>query len=82
MVLVRERRINLTVKIGKELEQRIMLRDSSIGGMVLECLGVQGSGKTSFMLSIAEDIINDYPDELIFWRDSYYSQCQFNRFKN
>jgi len=79
---VRERRINLTVKIGKELEQRIMLRDSSIGGMVLECLGVQGSGKTSFMLSIAEDIINDYPDELIFWRDSYYSQCQFNRFKN
>ena len=78
---MRERRTNLTIKIGKELEGRIMQRDSAIGGMVLECLGVQGSGKTSFMLSIAEDVTHTYPKELVFWRDSYYSQCQFNRFK-
>lgn len=79
--MARKRRTNLTIKIGQDLERRIMLRDSAIGGIVLECLGVQGSGKTSFMLSIVQDIISTYPDELVFWRDSYFSQCQFNRFK-
>jgi hypothetical protein len=33
------------------------------------------------MLSIASDIMK-HSDELVFWRESTSSQCQFNRFKN
>lgn len=79
--MARRRKTSLTIKMGQDIKRRIMLRDSAIGGIVLECLGVQGSGKTSLMLSIAQDIVQTYPNELVFWRDSYFSQCQFNRFK-
>lgn len=68
--------------MGQKIKDRIMSRDESLGGIVLEILGVQGSGKTSLMLSLAEEIIKTNKDELVFWRESTQSQCQFNRFKN
>ncbi len=79
LLLVKRKQISLTDKIGKQIYERVMARDSALGGIVLETLGVQGSGKTSLLLSIAEQIMSTYPKELIFWRDSFYTQCQFNR---
>jgi hypothetical protein len=60
----------------------IMSRKESQGGVTNEILGPQGSGKTSLMLSYACRIMEENPDELIIWKDSYQSQCQFNRLKN
>ena len=48
----------------------------------MEILGPQGTGKTSLMLNYACRIMEEHPDEIIIWRDSYKSQCQFNRLKN
>jgi len=74
--------MKLTDKIGKQIYERVMARNSALGGIVLETLGVQGSGKTSLLFSIADEIMERYPNELVFLRDSYYSQCQFNRIQN
>lgn len=76
-----KKRVRLTDKIGKDIYTRVMQREVSEGGVILEVLGVQGSGKTSLLFSIAEEIMERYPKELVFFRDSYLSQCQFNRFE-
>lgn len=79
---LKEKRKNPSIVMGQKIKDRILSRDEALGGIVLEILGVQGSGKTSLMLSLAEEIIKDNKDELVFWRESTQSQCQFNRFKN
>jgi len=60
----------------------IMSRQLSTGGCATEILGPQGTGKTSLMLSYATRIMQEYPDEIIIWKDSYQAQCQFNRLEN
>ena len=60
----------------------IMSRLLSTGGCTTEILGPQGTGKTSLMLSYATRIMQEYPDEIIIWKDSYQAQCQFNRLEN
>jgi len=60
----------------------IMSRKTSFGGCTNEILGPQGTGKTSLMLSYVCRIMEMYPDEIVIWRDSLQSQCQFNRIKD
>ena len=78
-VLAKKERVKIIDEIGKQIYELLMTRDYARGGYLLECAAVPGSGKTSLLLSIFEDTIDRYPDELIFFRDSYNSQCQFNR---
>ena len=42
-------------------------------------IGPPGSGKTSHILYEASNIIEWYPKETLFWRESYKSASQFNR---
>lgn len=77
--LEKKQRVKIVDEIGKHLYEIIMTRDYARGGYLLECAAVPGSGKTSLLLSLYEDTIERYPDELVFFRDSYNSQCQFNR---
>jgi len=57
----------------------IMNRNKSQGGCADEVLGPQGTGKTSLMLGYACRIMEEHPDEIIIWKDSYQSPCMFNR---
>jgi len=67
---------------GEKILKRIFKRDKAEGGVSVETVGPQGSGKTSFDLHIAMKIMKKYPDELIFYRDSIESPVQFNRIDN
>jgi len=72
-----------TEAMGGFIDQNvIMQRNTATGGCLNEILGPQGSGKTSLMLNYACRIMRKYPEEIIIWRDSYQSACQFNRIKN
>ena len=63
-------------------EYVIMQRNLGRGGCADEILGPQGTGKTSLMLSYALEIMEQHPEEIIIWRDSYQSPCMFNRVNN
>lgn len=65
-----------------EILARRKIRSEAIGGYVSLTVGPPGSGKTSHLLYEATKIMEWYPDELIFWRDSLLSAAQFNRVKN
>jgi hypothetical protein len=56
-----------------------MIRKTDRGGCANEILGPQGTGKTSLMLSYACRIMEENPEEIVIWRDSYQSPCMFNR---
>jgi len=74
---------DMTEAMGKFIDNNIIMsRSSAVGGCLNEILGPQGTGKTSLMLSYACRIMEENPDEIIIWRDSYDSPCQFNRLKN
>jgi len=60
----------------------IMSRRESQGGCTCEILGPQGTGKTSLMLNYACRIMEENPNEIVIWKDSYQAQCQFNRLKD
>ena len=78
-----EQLIDMSDAMGKFINEEIILsRVEAYGGSTNEILGPQGTGKTSFMLNYAKEIMGENPDELIIWKDSYQSQCQFNRLKN
>lgn len=64
---------------GNKILERIFSRDKNEGGVFLETIGPQGSGKTSFDFHLATKIQNMYPDELIFYRDCVDAPVQFNR---
>jgi len=64
---------------GEKILKRIYQRDKSEGGVSLETVGPQGSGKTSMDLHILTKVREKYPEELIFYRDSVESPVQFNR---
>ncbi len=74
---------DMTEQMGNFIDtQVIMSRRTDQGGCADEILGPQGTGKTSLMLSYACRIMEENPDEIIIWRDSYQSPCMFNRLKN
>jgi len=78
-----ERIIDFSDAMGKFInDEIIMSRKISTGGSTNEILGPQGTGKTSFMLNYAQEIMGNNPDELVIWKDSYQAQCQFNRLKH
>lgn len=64
---------------GEKILNRIFLRDKSEGGFSLETVGPSGSGKSSLDLHIVTKIMEMYPDEIVFYRDSCESPVQFNR---
>lgn len=67
---------------GDKILKRIFQRNKAEGGISLETVGPQGSGKTSLDLHIASKIMEKYPEEIIFYRDSVESPVQFNRIDN
>jgi len=67
---------------GEKIRNRIFNRNKAEGGVTIETVGVQGSGKTSLDLHLAEITRRKYPKELIFYRDSIESPVQFNRVDN
>lgn len=62
-----------------EILSRRQQRDISQGGYNSLTIGPPGSGKTSHLLYEASNIIEWYPNETIFWRESSKSASQFNR---
>jgi len=71
---------DMSERLGKFIhDEIIMSRNTATGGCTNEILGPQGTGKTSLMLNYACKIMETNPEEIIIWRDSYQSPCQFNR---
>lgn len=74
---------DMTEVMGNFIDREIVMsRNTATGGCTNEILGPQGTGKTSLMLNYACRVMEENPSELIIWRDSYQSPCQFNRIKN
>ena len=71
----------LTIE-GEKIVKRIFQRDKAEGGVSLETVGPQGSGKSSLDLHIASRIMDKFPGEILFYRDSIESPVQFNRVEN
>lgn len=67
---------------GKRILERIFQRDYDQGGVFVELTGISGSGKTSLSFNIADEIMNRYPDEPLFFRDSTQSPVQFVKLPN
>lgn len=74
---------DMSEAMGNFIHNEVLFsRRKDQGGCTDEILGPQGTGKTSLMLGYAVRIMEDFPDEIIIWRDSYQSPCMFNRLKN
>lgn len=54
---------------GEKIWNFIFQRDLNYGGMLVGIFGMMGSGKTSLLHRITRRIINENPDELVFWRE-------------
>jgi len=61
---------------GEKLWNMLFERNTDFGGWFSEITGLMGRGKTSLMLQMADKIITEYPDELIFWREAPLSPLQ------
>ena len=61
---------------GEKLWNILFERNPDFGGWFAEITGLMGRGKTSLMLAMADKIIKEYPDELIFWREAPLSPLQ------
>lgn len=64
---------------GKILLDRIFERDADKGAVFVETSGIQGCGKTSLNLGFADRIMEDNPEEIIYWRESVDNPCQWNK---
>jgi len=61
---------------GQRIFTRIAFRNSSEGGVLVEITGSQGSGKTSVMLSFANYFSKNYPNERVYWSNTYDAPIQ------
>jgi len=73
----KNRRIPKKAVQGRLLLERLFERDVDKGAVFCEISGIQGSGKTSLSLGFADRIIKNNPKEMIYWRESLDSPCQF-----
>jgi hypothetical protein len=62
--------------IAERLLKRIHVHDFDSGGILSLITGGMGAGKTSTMLSFADYTLNHYPDEKIFWSNTYNAPIQ------
>lgn len=56
--------------------KRIHKHDKDAGGIVSIITGAQGSGKTGTLLSFAVYTINNYPNEKVFWSNTFDAPIQ------
>lgn len=63
-------------KNAKRILRRCHIHDFDSGGVFTLITGMQGAGKTSVLLSFAEYTLNHYPDEKVFFSNTYYSPLQ------
>ena len=61
---------------AERILRRIHIHDLDSGGVFTEITGSQGSGKTSVMLSFVDYTLKRYPEEKIFWSNTYYAPIQ------
>ena len=62
--------------IAERLLRRCHVHDFDSGGMLSLITGGMGSGKTSVMLSFVDYTLQHYPNEKIFWSNTYYAPIQ------
>jgi hypothetical protein len=62
--------------LAERLLRRCHVHDFDRGGILSLITGGMGSGKTSTMLSFADYTIKQYPDEKIFWSNTYNAPIQ------
>jgi hypothetical protein len=62
--------------LAERLLRRCHVHDFNSGGILSLITGGMGSGKTSTMLSFADYTINHYPNEKIFWSNTYNAPIQ------
>ena len=64
---------------GEKLWNLVFQRDNNFGGFFAGLFGIMGSGKTTLMHKMAKRFMKENPDEIIFWRESVNSPCQFTK---
>jgi hypothetical protein len=64
---------------AERILKRIHVHDLDSGGVFSLITGCQGSGKTSVMLSFMDYTLQHYPDEKVFWSNTYNAPFQFNK---
>ena len=62
---------------AERILKRIHLHDYDSGGVFTEITGSQGAGKTSVMLSFMDYTLRNYPNEKVFWSNTYNAPFQF-----
>lgn len=62
--------------IAEKLLRRCHVHDFDSGGILSLITGGMGSGKTSTMLSFADYTLKHYPDEKLFWSNTYNAPLQ------
>jgi len=61
---------------GQKIIQRILSRDMDHGGVLCQITGSQGSGKTSVLLALMNEVISEHPNEKIFFREQHNAPLQ------
>lgn len=62
--------------IAERLLRRCHLHDFDSGGILSLVTGGTGSGKTSTMLSFVDYTLKNYPEEKVFWSNTYFAPIQ------
>jgi hypothetical protein len=62
--------------IAEKLLRRCHVHDFDSGGILSLITGGMGSGKTSVMLSFANYTLKHFPQEKVFWSNTYYAPIQ------
>ena len=62
--------------LSERILRRIHIHNYDDGGILSFTTGGMGSGKTSTMLSFAEYTLKHYPNEKLFWSNTYFAPIQ------
>lgn len=64
-------------KHGIYLWKKIFERNRDYGGYMAYLQGSMGTGKTSLCLCVADQILEKFPQEIVYWREPPLVNCQF-----